>query len=435
MKIKATAPINPNNPAAAKHSIGRLLKDICLFMLPMLKFIEINMGGKLYLPEILLFILFMTMLVTNRIQIKTKLAKTLVILCILWLYGQVLTDIMRESVFIDYSRGWAKIIFTIINFSALYILLTNNKRSIVIFTSGLAVGGVLEYYFNPGVFTAGNPWKFGVGTSLTLFMILSAARIDPNRPFLRIGLLVIVSIINIAMGFRSMGGICFLTAVYVALQYIWGKKFDSRSSLSLKSIALLSTILIAASFLLIQIYGYAARQGILGEQAQQIYEWQAYGDLGIIIGGRSEILASGRAILDSPVIGHGSWAKNEEYIDALFEFKRLIGYYSTPPNDESLIPTHSHIFGAWVEAGILGAVFWGWLLLIPIRCLSTMYHAYDRLTPLYAFICLILIWDIFFSPYAGDRRFITPFYMVVLINIVSGTKSEPDNNPHAISIS
>ena len=37
---------------------------------------------------------------------------------------------------------------------------------------------------------------------------------------------------------------------------------------------------------------------------------------------------------------------------------------------EGYIPEHSYILGAWVSAGILGAVFWFWVFILVVRALS-----------------------------------------------------------------
>jgi hypothetical protein len=411
----------PNdNPADRQSTYGTLLFDIIIFLLPALKFIEFRMGGSLYFTEALLLFLFLFMLVRNTIQLNLRMARTLIILCILWLYGQVLTDVIRDTPFIDYSRGWSRIIFTIINFSVLFLLIHNKRRLIVIFSAGLALGGVLEYFFNPSVFAAGHPWKFGVGAPLSLAFVLIVTAISQTKPLLRSGLLFMASMLNMHLAFRSMAGILFLTAVYLLVQWKWGKDNRRHFSLSLKNVILFSIILGGASLLLIKGYGYAASHGYLGEDAMQLYQLQSYGKLGLIVGGRSEILVSGQAIMDSPIIGHGSWAKNEKYADALIALKHLLGYYAITGDDTGLIPTHSHLFGSWVEAGIFGASFWIWVLFLPTLGIAQLFQTQDKLTPLFAFICFQFLWDIFFSPYAGDRRFITPYYIVAIMTLLTG---------------
>src|SRR5258708_14335741 len=95
-------------------------------------------------------------------------------------------------------------------------------------------------------------------------------------------------------------------------------------------------------------------------------------DAGVLLAGRNEFLAAGSAIRDSPFIGHGSWAKDPKYKAILYDRLAELGYRKMGPELESdVIPSHSYVFGAWVESGILGAVFWCWALWLigsaPIR--------------------------------------------------------------------
>ena len=44
------------------------------------------------------------------------------------------------------------------------------------------------------------------------------------------------------------------------------------------------------------------------------------GKYGFLIGGRSDMVAGAKAIMDKPIMGHGSWATNCEYADFLKDF-------------------------------------------------------------------------------------------------------------------
>src|SRR5437660_8719552 len=102
-----------------------------------------------------------------------------------------------------------------------------------------------------------------------------------------------------------------------------------------------------------------------------------------------------RAIRDSPIIGHGSWAKNPKYVAALQDELHKAGYQgSTVPISPDLIPTHSHLFGAWVEAGILGAVFWFWALGLVASVLPRLHRLGDARVALVAFLAISFLWDV-----------------------------------------
>src|SRR5207244_2538246 len=106
------------------------------------------------------------------------------------------------------------------------------------------------------------------------------------------------------------------------------------------------------------LYSTLANSGKLGLEAQQHYESQvAAGNL--ILGGRSEILVSSRAVADSPFLGHGSWARDREYSSLWVLLMRERGVkVAVVRGAEDIIPTHSYLLGSWVEHGMFGALFW-----------------------------------------------------------------------------
>ena len=80
-----------------------------------------------------------------------------------------------------------------------------------------------------------------------------------------------------------------------------------------------------AAFTILQGYDIAASHGWLGAGAQTKYVEQS-GSLGVLVGGRSEVLVSTQAIMDSPILGHGSWAKDFTYVDLLAARLSSAGY-------------------------------------------------------------------------------------------------------------
>jgi len=81
---------------------------------------------------------------------------------------------------------------------------------------------------------------------------------------------------------------------------------------------------------------------------------------------------------------------------------------------DDLIPTHSYVFGSWVEAGIVGAIFWMFFLIYTAYTLFSA-SGDEPLLPFFAFVALMLMWDILFSPLGTPTRFIAPFFMVTII--------------------
>ncbi len=416
------APARPGHPSGfeggtppfeARRPRGGFVLDVLVFVIPCLFFLEAKVVGRLFGTEILILAVFPFVLLTRGRLLWTPAPRTIILLGLLWLLGQVTTDLIRDTPFQDYARGWAKIGFTLINFSVLYLLLHDSARRLVIFAAGLGIGLILDYYITPGVLAAGDPWKFGLGAPLTLLLVVGAQHLLARTGRLAMPVLLgSAAAIHLALGFRSLAGICFITAVYLFFQW---RRTPPRIEVSPGRLAILVAIVIAASVAFVEAYGYAARTGMLGADAQRKYEVQAASQYGLILGGRPEILVAIQAIMDSPVIGHGSWAKGADYAALLFEFKGYGPWVMKASRGKRLIPSHSHLFGAWVEAGIVGAVFWLAVLWLTIRVMAHLHQMPGALTPLIAFICFVLLWDVLFSPFGAERRVFVPYYLVVLL--------------------
>jgi O-antigen ligase len=171
-------------------------------------------------------------------------------------------------------------------------------------------------------------------------------------------------------------------------------------------------------------YIAATEAGLLGEEARSRLQMQTLDAadpvVGLIGGGRGEFFASVRAIADSPVIGHGSWARSAEYygiyVDSLrrmgSEYMAMLAEY-VGRRDGHVLPTHSHVLGAWVEAGLAGAAFW---LLVAVTLVRAGVRALPNPTALGIVILCALpaqMWALAFSPLGADSRL---FWALLLVS-------------------
>ncbi|MCJ7811187.1 MAG: hypothetical protein MUP62_03205, partial [Dehalococcoidia bacterium] len=248
--------------------------DALAFTIPALLFVEFNIPsllfgefggvGRLSLPEVLLVGLI-PLLAARKAADRVDFPRWFIILGILWLFGQVLTDAVHGSAFVDYARGWSKIAFTITNASALFLLLNDNPRRLLLFGLGLAAGSALQYYLNPGLY---DPWKFGLGWPITLFSVLLVS----HGPLFRVRLvapfvLVILALLTLENGFRMLAGVCFLAGAYLLLQLLSHSRSFWRPLLSFRRLLLVCTFGLAGSVMFIQVYSYSAQAGLLGLDA------------------------------------------------------------------------------------------------------------------------------------------------------------------------
>ncbi|NDC76518.1 MAG: hypothetical protein EBZ67_01340, partial [Chitinophagia bacterium] len=123
------------------------------------------------------------------------------------------------------------------------------------------------------------------------------------------------------------------------------------------------------------------------------------------------------AIIESPLLGYGSWARNLTFV------KKYIQINGMDPDsfdaqfllDLGTIPTHSHILGSWAEAGVAGGIFW----LLVLYMAGTAFFRILRSPDIpYRLFCLFAIswfaWDIVFSPFGLERRVTDPALIVLV---------------------
>jgi hypothetical protein len=410
----ATSPVAVAAKVPLKTTMdGRFLDSVAL-LVPVLLAVDFVGAGRLYLAEVVLLLLLPPLLWRHQESGLAPIPAAFVALCLLWLGGQIATDIFRATPLHDIERGWAKIAFTVSNFVALYLIFENRARRFLLFGCGLALGLALHYVVNPGPLGAADYWKFGYGYSVTLILVLVACtKVAASRRFARCGLLVAAGLFNLLHDYRSLAGVCVLAAFYTAVADIHGRR-QSRApvAFSLTRALALAALFSGIALSFVSLYSHLASTRVLGASASQKYQAQASGSRGLLLHGRPEILVSSRAVADSPLLGHGSWAKDPKYLEM------EIGHGVNPSPltlAEGLIPTHSYLMGAWVEAGLLGVPVWIWALLVAAGVLARLYRRDGQLVALVAFAAFALVWDVLFSPYGSFERLIAPYYVLILV--------------------
>jgi hypothetical protein len=92
-------------------------------------------------------------------------------------------------------------------------------------------------------------------------------------------------------------------------------------------------------------------------------------------------------------------------------------------SESDLIPTHSYILGAWVEAGFVGAIFWFWVLVLTVRALIATYGIKSTLVPLIAFAAFNMLWDIPFSPFGAEGRLYAAYDLSLMLFALTLSRS------------
>lgn len=425
--IEAYASSGLTRTSAGRSAYGRRSRarldtgDVMTFVAPAVIAVEFKVVGRLFLSELLILGYLPFLLLNQHRRRLTRTESAVVVFGLVWLWAQVVTDLVRVSEFTDYSRGWLKIAFTLTTFIGFSLLIGNNRRRLVLAVVGALAGALIQYWANPSIFAAADLWKFAIGFPITLTAVLAACHPRIYQfPLASAGVLLLAGIINLQQGYRSLAGVCAIAAVFLAVQQVAADHKFADFRIRTTRVIAFSAVAVVLAVAFLSVYGYIARSGLLGPAAEAKYLRQASGKFGILIGGRPQTLAEIKAIEASPLIGHGSWARDKQYARAALPALVGAGYQ---PDEQAryellsseTIPTHSFLLGAWVEAGILGAAFWAFILGVVATVIAALTNTRDRLSPIVAFFAIYLVWNALFSPYGAEQRFLVPLALVAVL--------------------
>jgi hypothetical protein len=404
---------------SGRESRPSLGGDVLVLAIPSLLFVQFSFGGRLFASDLVsLGALPFLLLARAAPRIRHPFARRFLQLSSLWLFGQVITDVIRGTPLDLLLKGWSLILFTVVHFAVMWILVRTRRRMWLALW-GTVFGLLLDYWITPSPHALGEPWKFGYGPALTLAVVLLANAISlpaVGCMFVLLGL----GMVNALEGFRSAAGVYLVACAFVFLR--WFKVPDRiRPITPGRAVRVFVTSCLAAAVLLSG-YSALASRGVLGEQEQTKYASQT-GQHGPFLGGRPDTVFAVVAIGQSPFLGHGSWAQRTAATDEpAIRFLNREGYSYRYPvitqESRNVIPTHSHLLGAWVMAGILGVPFWVWLLTICFRSLAMGFTTPAR-TALIALFGTQLVWDCLFSPFGAERRLTVPV-LVISLSLLCG---------------
>jgi hypothetical protein len=353
---------------------------------------------------------------------------------IIWFIGALITDLIRATPQEDFVRGWSKIAFFSLTIIAIRLISVDKFEPLRAAALGGVCAGLFSTVFFPNEFIGSNPfeqssWKFGLGPSLTMFAAIIGSFPSIARLWGGVGTtapLFVMAAANLMMNSRSSFGVAAAAALFCLFNRALEMRPQLKRKISPIAFAIIMGLGLGASQLLTGLYAVAASSGALGLDAQDKYEAQTSGSLGLLQSGRNESLVSFEAIADSPIIGHGSWARDVHYVAMLAEKLEAAGVQGFGDIYTSdLIPSHSHILGSWVEAGIAGGLFWSGILVVAFVALYRLLKMDNAYTSFTAYTIMILIWDVLFSPFGREQRFFSAAKICVALWIVRSNSRSP----------
>lgn len=210
-----------------------------------------------------------------------------------------------------------------------------------------------------------------------------------------------------------------------AIIFMGGRKRSQIQRRICRNFWMLCLVGLATVFGFKTFYQTAATSGWLGEASRKKYEIQTKGNKSIgalIMGGRGDSFIGLLAAVDRPLIGWGAWARDtggyrQEFLtkygteeDAAAVMKETSKREGVP-----LLPCHAHLTEFWCWFGIMGLIFWIYVIFVSIRYLRQDCYAVPQWFMWLAGGVPGLFWAIFFSPFSsrvGTVMFVVAVLMV-----------------------
>jgi hypothetical protein len=399
------------------------LADVVVLGIGLTATSTVHFVGSLPISEVILLSLLPIILAIHGRRVLVPEFKTLFFMLGLWLLGQAISDIYRHTATLDWIRGDAGIIFFGFDLLGLAVLLRKNERRKVIFLAGGSIGSVLLTFFNPSEFAQDQPWKFGYALGVITLVLLISSFFYARRRYLIAGLLILgIAGVNLLENYRGPIGqlLIVIALVFPVIPEHFGRLRTLPRSGGAVRVAILLVLSLGAAWVAGKLIDFVTSAGLISEEAKEKNEAQAKAG-SILLGGRPEIQVSLQAVKDSPIVGFGSWPQDPKYVEMLFDIELEQGMFNSDDMSQFtsyLIPTHSHLMGAWVWAGILGAVFWFYILWLAVRATIQVAIRRPPLAPIYASLVTGMFWQIMFSPFGLNARVYDAVTIVVMIDLL-----------------
>lgn len=400
--------------------------DVFVFMLGFGTLFSVHFIGDLYLSEILLVLAFTAIVFLRARRTLRPEFKIVYALMAFWLLGQTISDIYNHIPIIDRLRGAALIVFFAIDIIGFSILIGNNQRRKIIYLVGLTVGALAQVKLQPSPAAEDYPWKFGYAWGTMLAVMLVSSYFYGKRRYAISAFFVLgVCGVNVIMNYRSpiLQLLLTLAVAYPIIPERLGALRVLPQS-QFGRLIIVALLALGAAATANEVVQFVTRAGYLGEDAQEKNEAQEKAG-NLLLGGRPEFVIGLRAALDSPILGHGSWAKDPKYYTMMYD-AQVENEVSSGQNrgdilaleGNPLIPGHSHIVSAWIWSGIAGLVFWSYIFWLVLKGIARVAMLRPTLAPVYMWFLIAMSWDLFFSPFGANRRMVEAFVLVTLADIL-----------------
>jgi len=368
-------------------------RDAVAFMVGATLWFEMNLVGKLFLGELFLLVIAAWFIFGKlRDALSSRFVRLFLIGCAVYLGAQIGTDLYRGISFENYSRGWARIVFLFTNTVGLFAIGYKRPLRLLLWTAGTVLSLWINFVLQGGYAALG--WKFGLSVPLTMTALLL---VTPRPKLSYLLWLVALGTLNLLMDYRSMALFLFVIAFSIYIRKRYGRY--GKGWLGPKHVLVM--LLLAVTYGFFYFTSDRFQTEVRREDANAIRM------AGFVMGFR--------AIADSPIIGRGSWAEDRRLFSIWVYEQYKLGSTIRPGqfeqrNEDSgltdVLQGHSQIVQGWIEAGVVGGLFFILVLIYLVRVFKQFVLSYriDRFFVITCYVVISAVWAIVLSPFAGGSR-------------------------------
>jgi hypothetical protein len=306
-------------------------------------------------------------------------------------FGYFASDLYRNNAPQDFLRGWARLVFLGITLLGVAMLVSVRRANFWLLLMGYGLGGILVLLLRQLPFSM---WKLGYAEPATAAVVAVVCLM--RSPGWQGAVLILLGLVNIWLDYRSMAAFVVLVAMV-----LWLNRWSQRGGVRLVGVLMVTLLAVG-------IFGgaYYATQGQFSDRRQ-----------GSNSGRLSNAIVGFSAILESPLIGYGSWGRDTRFaklyaaVNARMQKTEESALYDFDAIRQATIVAHSQFLEAWIEGGVLGIVFFLVYLFWLLKGLHALIFRVREVTllPLLAFCMVSGLWALFMSPFKGLTRFTIVF--------------------------
>lgn len=386
------------------------IKDIFVFFVGLMTFFKFRILGTFYGNEIVIYVSYF--FINWTIFKENPKVCLLIKMAFVWLAGVIIADLWNDTNTTDALKGAFSVIFMIMLIPFIYWALYDNQKRLLYYIIGAGIATIIRYHTGGALELVEDSLEDLLIWRVYFYYLgaIAIAGLLYLRGYKKISYITIVSYGFWALFFASRNVFLAQTLAVSVLLFIDTNKNNDlleRASSFRRSIVQLIVVLCIGLFAVDVIYESLAADGTLGERVYEKYMMQKHAKGGLA-SGRGDSFVSTVLIIENPIVGYGSYAIDHQGLAIKLAHEYDLEYEGDTFDQ---LPGHSHILGAWVYHGILGFVFWAFVLFYLLKVLlSGNLLKEPSLLGIRIYLFMYNMWNILFSPY--QDRIMVPLLLI-----------------------